>query len=273
VTVSPGESAGIRIAVTGTLAQENLPFPDRIVQTMERWAGEYGRDLGAVRVEAHSEIPVARGLGSSGSATVAGLVAACTVCGVDPDIDQLFRLGYSIEGHPDNIGPALMGGCVVGMPDESRGVVWFRARVHPSMHVAVASPRRRVETAAARAVLPQKVDFAVARDQARRLAQLLHGLETAESRFLQIGSRDELHTPYRATLIPGCENVMRAACAAGAAASAISGSGSSVIALGTDSSTMWRAAEAMRQAFESAGEPSEIFVSRIPEAGFTIGHP
>ncbi|MFN0207989.1 MAG: homoserine kinase [Planctomycetota bacterium] len=255
----------------GTLAELPLDGEERITRALLHFANLKNRAIPAASIFASSTIPVARGLGSSGSATVAGLAAACELLQIERDTDLLFDAGCKLEGHPDNIGPALMGGCVVGMPSPDGGkVVWFRAPVHTDLRIAVAVPKTRVETARARTVLPETVNFTVARDQPRRLAQLLQGLATAEKRYLQIGAFDELHTPFRAPLIPNCYEVMNAAIRAGAYAAAISGSGSAILAIGTVHLPMQQIAGAMQNAFAAVNEPAETFISQIPAEGYKI---
>lgn len=253
---------------SGTLQGEPAGDGERIVQGLRAAERASGRALPPIELWARSTIPVARGLGSSGAAAVAGLVAGFHALESRVEPDRLFELGCTLEGHPDNVGPALFGGCVVAMPDTAGRVVWFETPVHSDLRVAVAWPRSRVETRHARSVLPESVPFAVARDQARRLAQLLRGLADLDPARLALGSRDELHTPYRAPLIPGCAEVLAAALEAGALASAISGSGSGIVALGAGS--MGRVAEAMGRAFARAGEQAETRDLAVPRRGFRI---
>lgn len=260
-----------RLHVSGTLAERPLDGEERIGRAIQRFARERGAELPCVELNAKSTIPVARGLGSSGSATVAGLLIANELLGAKAGAEYLFNIGCALEGHPDNIGPALVGGCTIAMPGEDDEVVWYPTPIHSDLRATVVFPKTRVETQRARKVLPEFVNFSVARDQARRLGQLLHGLATAERKYLQIGIADELHTPFRAPLIPGCERVMEAARRAGAHAAAISGSGSAMIALGNcKECDMQQIGEAMAAAFRDAGESPEIFISKIPTAGARI---
>jgi len=256
------------IELSGTLAERPIDGAERVGAAMARLAAHLRAALPAARLRAHSEIPVARGMGSSGSATVAGLLAAATLLRAEVPQAELFQLGCELEGHPDNIGPALLGGCVIAMPERAGEVHYYSARLHPDLRIVVAWPRSRVETKRARAVLPATVPFSVARDQARRLAQLLRGLEDLEPGRLALALDDELHTPYRAPLIPGCAEVLRAAREAGALGAAISGSGSAMIALGRGN--LERVGAAMAEAFARAGETPQYRICDIPRAGARI---
>ncbi|HKE00754.1 MAG TPA: homoserine kinase [Planctomycetota bacterium] len=252
----------------GALAERPLEGEERVVRAMRALADRAGRRLPPVELTGRSDIPVARGLGSSGAATVAGLVAARAMLDLDVDDGALFDLATVLEGHPDNAGPALFGGCVVSMPRASGRVSWFSARLHPDLRLAAAWPARPLETGAARAVLPDTVPFRVARDQARRLAQLLRGLEDLDPERLAIGMDDELHTPHRLRLIPGCREALDAARGAGALGAAISGSGSAVVAIGNR--PMEPVAAVMVSAFESVGESATGRALAIPTQGYSI---
>lgn len=268
VTPLPAGSPQPPIELSGTLTERPIDGVERIGAAMGRLASHWGAALPAARVRAHSEIPVARGMGSSGSATVAGLLAAAAMLRADVPEAELFQLGCELEGHPDNIGPALLGGCVIAMPERAGKVHYYQARLHPDLRIVVAWPRTRVETKRARAVLPTSVPFSVARDQARRLAQLLRGLEDLDPARLALALDDELHTPYRAPLIPGCAEVLRAARDAGALGAAISGSGSAMIALGRGD--LERVGVAMAEAFTRAGETPQYRICDIPRAGARV---
>lgn len=252
----------------GTLAERALEGDEKLTRAMYALASAARRRLPPVRLHARSSIPVARGLGSSGAATVAGLVAANVLLGRPCQDDELFDLACALEGHPDNVGPAIHGGCICAMPDLRGKVHGFQVAVHPELRVAVACPTTRVETARARGVLPREVPFRVARDQARKLAQLLRGLETLDPGALALGTADELHTPFRLPLIPGGAEAMTAARDAGAIAVAISGSGSSIVALGRGD--LIPVAQAMENAFAGAGEAAKAFVSAVPAAGYQL---
>lgn len=266
--VRPGESGPLWKDRLGTLAGVPTGPEERFEAGLRAAAEAAGKPLPRLSLRGDSNVPIARGLGSSGAATVAGLVAGFRVLGEEAASGWLFDLGYAIEGHPDNVGPALVGGCVVAMPDAHGHVHWFESPVHPDLRVAVAWPAVRLETRVARGVLPETVPFRVARDQARRLPQLLRALADLDPARLDLGIGDELHTPYRARLIPGCERVMAAGRGAGALGVAISGSGSAIVALGTGS--MHLVAEAMAHAFERAGEAAEAHVLEVPRRGYRI---
>lgn len=190
---------------------------------------------------ATSQIPIARGLGSSGAAVAAGLLlgeARLHESGSEGlGLSALHELGIALEGHPDNVTASLFGGCTLCLPksDEARGahatalVPW---PIAPSLGFAVVWGDATLATARAREVLPTSVPFADAVENPRRLAMLLAGLQQGEQQLLAIGAHDRLHHEARLALIPGGAETLAAAEAAGAWMTAINGSGSSLLAIG-----------------------------------------
>lgn len=193
------------------------------------------------RFGASSEIPLARGLGSSGAAVAAGLLlgeARLIATGhASPGRAALHELGIDLEGHPDNVTASLFGGCTLCLPRscEARGPhpsVLVKQPVAPELGFAVAWGDAILPTARAREVLPTSVPFADAVENPRRLALLLAGLASGDAQLLAIGSHDRLHHAARLPLIPGGAEALAAAEAAGAYMTAINGSGSSLLAVG-----------------------------------------
>ncbi len=209
-----------------------------------------------------SEIPVARGLGSSGAATAAGLLLACQVMELDPKahMDTLVRLGTELEGHPDNVVASLMGGCVLTIQCEPPFRV-LRQPVHPDLAFAVAWGQTPLHTATSRRCLPDQIPFEKALDQPRRLAALLEGLRTGDPVLLRHARTEHLHQAARLPLIAGASSALEAAHAAGAHLATISGSGSSLIAIGPHDRAP-AIAEAMGRAIEAADAPAHWQVAQ-----------
>lgn len=191
---------------------------------------ELGVPVPACSFRVRSEIPLARGLGSSGAATAAGLLLAVALAPRAVDEALLVRWGNALEGHPDNATASLLGGCTLAVP-HSRGVEVIRQAVHPDLVFPVAWPAVRLCTADARSVLPATVSFADAVENPRRLALLLEGLRRADPDLCRLGIEDRLHAAYRLPLVPGAADALVAARDAGAFAATISGSGSGLIAI------------------------------------------
>lgn len=184
----------------------------------------------ALRV--HSEIPVARGLGSSGAAITAGLVLANALADEPASLEVLCGLGARIEGHPDNTSASICGGCTLALPRADGTVRIVQQALHAELGFAVAWPNAMLSTRAARSVLPREVPFADAILNPRCLAALLEGLRTADPELLAYGEHDRLHVRHRLALIENGEAALSAARAAGAWFSTVSGSGSALFAIG-----------------------------------------
>lgn len=216
---------------------------------------------GSLRITMHNQIPLGRGLGSSAAATVAGLIAARELGAVRFDEERLLALAAEVEGHADNAAAALHGGFVV----IAAGKV-ARHAAPPRLHAVLFIPDRELATDSMRAVLPPTVPHADAVHNMGRAALLVSGFATADLSLLRAMNDDRLHEPYRAAAYPELPTMLAAARDAGALGAALSGAGSSVIALCRDEVTAASVAAALRAAARMvglAGEARTLF----PAAG------
>lgn len=181
-------------------------------------------------LRATSEAPLARGLGSSAMALVAGHALAQAVLGAEISRQEAFQAAERHEGHGDNAAPCAFGGLRAVVPGD-HGPRVVPLPLSPKVGFAYAAPAVRVSTDAARGALPTHVAHPTAVLGHGRFAALLQGLATGDPELIQIGFTDELHVPYRLPLIPGAQNAICAGYDAGAWGVTISGSGSGLIAL------------------------------------------
>ena len=227
-----------------------------------------GRRPLAVDLRVVNRIPVGSGLGSSSAAIVAGLLAANAVSGAGLSDDALLRLAVDMEGHPDNVAPAMMGGLVLGvLPDATHGPseLILRRMEPPRLSVVIVLPDFALLTADARAALPPVVSRADAIFNASRLGLLLHALTGDHPDCLRVAMGDRLHQPYRLALIPGAAAAYDAAYAAGALGVALSGAGPSLLAFCGD--TGEGVGRAMSAAFAAAGLESRTWLLRPSAEG------
>jgi homoserine kinase len=182
------------------------------------------------RLEVQSAIPLARGLGSSGAAIVAALLAARLAAGdTEPDRAALLRDAVALEGHPDNVAASLHGGLVASAADGDR-VHAMRLRLDSAWSVVLVVPDRTVATAAARALLSPQVARADAVANLQRLAFLIGALGDGDVARLRLGLADRLHQDARLALVPGLADALAALDAApGCAGAALSGSGPTLL--------------------------------------------
>lgn len=219
-----------------------------------------------------SEIPLRRGLGSSGAAIAAGLHLANDSLG-DRALPsaELARIGTELDGHPDNVCASLRGGCTLGVPLEGGGLRVLGPPLHESLAFAVAWGPAEVETSRARAVLPSDVSLGDVVWNLQRLSLLLAGLASADPELLRQGCRDRLHSAARLQLVPGGRAALAAAEEAGAWLATISGSGSALVAAHADPGRLERIAEAMaRELAASQGTAEQRVLSPCRQGPRTL---
>jgi homoserine kinase len=185
------------------------------------------------RITMRNEIPLARGLGSSAAATVAGVVAANALLGGALDEAALLRVATEIEGHPDNAAAALLGGFVVSAVTDD-GVAAVRFDAPRDLRAVLFIPELRLPTHDMRKSLPAKVPLADAVANLGAVAVGVAGLATGRTDLLARLTVDRLHEPYRASVYPQLPRMVEAARAAGALGACLSGAGSTILAF-TDS--------------------------------------
>jgi homoserine kinase len=205
---------------------------NRLVVALEDGLGALGVD-GADRlawtIDMTNEIPLERGLGSSAAATVAGIVAAGALVGRPIDPATAIRIATRIEGHPDNVAPALVGGLTASITLDA-GVETIRLDPPDDVVVVVWIPDRRLATREMRQVLPDVVPRADALANLARVAVGVAGLASGRSGVLALLTQDRLHEPYRAAAYPELPALVAAARRAGAIGACLAGSGSTIAA-------------------------------------------
>ena len=186
--------------------------------------------------------------------------------------DALVDVCAIIEGHPDNVAPALHGGAVLGVLRTGTSHVSYKIApltVHTSLAFVFAVPAFMTATKQARAVLPTSLPYSQAVLAVARAAALVQGLATGDAELLALALDDVLHVPYRRALIDGYDTVTGAACVAGAYGATLSGSGSTLVAIGPVDAAE-RVRLAMHAAWMERGVNCDTFVtSRLPVAGAT----
>lgn len=202
------------------------------VKAMRVVAADHGRTLPPCLLTPHNGVPIARGLGSSAAALVAGLVAADRLLGLDLSRADLFRYAWEMEGHGDNVGAALYGGAILAVPGVREAVCLCPGDGLGLVAVVFISEATGA-TWAARAALPQTLPYADAVHNIAAAAGLVAGLLTRDVALLGASMRDRIHEPYRARLFPHLAPMAEAALEAGAVGACLSGAGPTVLAFTT----------------------------------------
>lgn len=201
-----------------------------------------------------NKIPLQRGLGSSAAAIVGGLVAANSITGNPFSFQELLTQAIELEGHPDNVAAALLGGIVVIV---KQGDSYYYKRFFPSEGIKIYAviPSFELSTSVARSVLPEVVPLQDAVFNLGRVALLTFALQEGNWDLLRIAVHDRLHQPYRRRLIPGLDEAMKAAKEAGAYGTFLSGAGPTVISFASSGSL---AGEAMGKVFRAYGFETRV---------------
>lgn len=224
----------------------------------------------AVEIEIKLGVPLARGLGSSATAIVGGLVGANQLAGNPLELSQIRDLAIALEGHPDNIVPALLGNCQLSVAKAEK---WQICQIpwHKDIIPVLAIPNFELSTEEARSVLPLEITRKDAIFNIAHLGLLLRGLETGRGDWLQTALEDKIHQPYRQGLIRGYESVKSAALSAGAYGMVISGAGPTLLAL-TDTTQADAVATVMREAWEKEGVNAEVRSLSIDTEGAKVNY-
>lgn len=199
-------------------------------QALEQW----GMEPFPISIDIQTEIPVARGLGSSSTCVVAGIMGAAALTRRTVTREELVAMATALEGHPDNVAPALLGAAVCSFTPEGELPRCLRYNVSERLRFITIIPPYEVHTSEARKVVPQEVPLSTAVWQMGRIAGLTRGLETGDTELIAAANDDRLQEPYRRKLIPDYDAI-RATCLEGGAKTIwISGSGSTLMAVTDD---------------------------------------
>lgn len=254
VSYEPADTGGLVVERSGTLASlDETGEPDLVATGFTKRLAKAGiTPSGVLRLR--SLIPVARGLGASAAARLAGIDLARAVRGEPRADEETFEVALRLEGHGDNIAPCLYGGlrAVVRTAD---GPVVMRLQLSEKVGWAYAAPAAGVSTQEARDLLPKQVPHKTAAASLGRLVALINGLAQGDPELIRIGVKDDLHVPHRLPLIPSVMAAMSAGTDAGAWAVTVSGAGSGLIAM-CDPDDREAVAAAMHDVFDAGtGDP------------------
>ena len=238
-----------------------------LVRTAQKLADRVGMSLPIFKAKCRNSIPLSSGMGSSAATIVAGLLTGNTLLGNQLAEEEILNLASEMEGHPDNVAPALLGGLVVSTVNSEK-VIARKIPIGMDVHVTIALPDFYLSTKLARAALPKKILMKSAVHNISRAVLVTEAFRTGDLSLLGEVMTDKLHQSHRLKLIKGGESVMEAAQEAGAAAVALSGAGPSVIAFSSKAESA--VGESMRRAFEEAGVKARIFNLCVSNQGAEI---
>lgn len=264
IQFQPGEDRGVEVVGQG--AGYLSAGPDNLVyRAAERYFQEAGIAMPSFSITCHNQIPLARGLGSSSAAIVGGLVGASAMAGdASPGQELLWHLAVAMEGHADNVTPALFGGCQIVVRDQdtlARAAVPLPRNLRAVLFI----PDMPMPTLQARDILPPQVSREDAVYNMGRVALLVNALATGRVDGLRVATQDRLHQPARQALFPAMRLLFDSALDAGALGVFLSGAGSTILALTRGEETA--VAEAMADTANKAGVHGEVKVVKPSARG------
>lgn len=266
----PPDAESVNITAIGAEAAHVTTDADNLVyQAFVKVYQQLKQVPPPVKIEIQLGVPLARGLGSSATAIVGGLVGANVLAGSPLTVDEVMQLAIAIEGHPDNVVPALVGGCRLAATSIDTGWEICEIPWHRSIVPIVAIPSFELSTKLARQVLPTTYSRADAIFNVAHLGLLLRGLATGNGKWLQAAMQDRIHQPYRQALIPGYETVQTAALKAGAYGVVISGAGPTLLAL-TEPRTATAVSEVIAAAWAEQDFAVKVHVLQLDQRGAIV---
>jgi homoserine kinase len=251
-------SGGERVRLSGAHSADvnsiSLPTDDSnlIWQAFLHTFKQAGRIAPDLTLAARNEIPLGRGLGSSGAAAVAGVALANRAGELGLTALQVLMLAAEVEGHPDNVAASALGGlAVVAPPDQAISLPWPR-----KISAVVAVPHVQLATSRARAALPGEYSRQDAVFNLQRATLLVAAIASGNAAALRVALEDRWHQPYRAPLVPGLREALKLECP-GLYGLALSGAGPSIIAF-VDASNPAPARAALEKIYRDAGVAGEV---------------
>lgn len=184
-----------------------------------------------LKITIKNEIPLARGLGSSAAAIIGGIMGANQLYELNLSREEILQMAFTLEGHLDNIVPALIGGFTISYRDQKGEIRWVKLEVPPDLRAVVGIPSFTLSTEEMRKVLPKQVSLQDAVDNLSKSALLVNALQQSKWELIPEAMQDRLHQPFRLPFIKGAKNIFAEVQKSGIAGVALSGSGPTVISL------------------------------------------
>ena len=205
-TVMPGSGIEINI-IDDSKTFDILSVPKdsnnlayKAIELLYNFIGQTASDI---KITIKTNIPVARGLGSSASVIVGGLVAANELLGKPADNAVLLSIAAEVEGHPDNVTPAMFGGFCLSSMEDDGSVIYSKIDWPENWKLTVLIPDYELDTRIARSVLPENISISDAAFNIRKCSMIIDAVYRKDSELMKKALKDKLHQPYREKLING----------------------------------------------------------------------
>lgn len=209
--------------------EKNFDDEDNLIYTsMKRCFEKIGYEPKGLKITAISEVPVSRGLGSSATCIVGGILGANELAGGKLSQKEILDLATEIEGHPDNVAPALLGGCITSTMENGQ-VYYSKINIPNGLKFYAMIPNFKLSTKKAREILPKSVSFEDAVYNVSRVSLMTAALSNGEFELLKVAGKDRLHQQYRGELIDGYSSIIKESEEAGAYGAFLSGAGPTIL--------------------------------------------
>lgn len=275
-TVLPGTGVEINILSNeedvDNLIIDHIPKDENSVvyKAVELLYNSIGQTPSELKINIETSIPVTRGLGSSAAVIVGALIAANTLLGNPADESALLSIATEIEGHPDNVTPAIVGGLVISSLEGDGSIVYRKLNWPDEWAITVCIPDVELATEISRSVLPKEVPMEDAVFNLKRMGMFVEAVSTHDSELMKLALSDRLHQPYREKLVPGLKELTEAfkhdedvlGCV-------LSGAGSSMLIISKHSATD-KVASVTDEIMSNLNVKADIRTLKIEESGATI---
>lgn len=272
-TVYP--TTGLEINIMGeqdeALSTFTIPTDESniVYKAVELLYNYTGQTPPALRINIQSDIPIAKGLGSSASVIVGGVLAANKLLGNPADQAALLSIANEIEGHPDNIAPAMLGGFVVSSVEEDGSIIHRSIEWPENWKIIIGVPDYELATQISRSVLPESVKFEDAVYNAKRSAMFVEALHTKDKELMKLALNDKLHQPYRARLVPGLNEIIEELQQTDIIGCVLSGAGPSILTI-CENNTIEEAKTKIKDVWECLGIKASIKSISVDTKGAVI---
>ena len=212
-TVLPGTGVEINLIneeeTPIDMLAEHVPMDENsvIYKAVELLYNSIGQTPCELKINVQTQIPIARGLGSSASVIVGGLLAANELLGHPADEVALLSIATEVEGHPDNVTPALVGGLVLTSQEDDGRIVYTKLKWPEEWAITVCIPDYELPTEISRSVLPKEVPLEDAVFNAKRMGMFVQAVNNVDANLMKLALQDRLHQPYRMKLVPGLDKI------------------------------------------------------------------
>lgn len=272
-TVYPTNGLEINILGTQDEALSTFTVPtdksNIVYKAVELLYNYTGQTPPALRINIQSNIPIAKGLGSSASVIVGGVLAANKLLGNPADEAALLSIANEIEGHPDNIAPAMLGGLVVSSVEDDGSIIYRKIVWPENWKLIIGVPDYELATQISRSVLPEKVDFADAVYNSKRSAMFVQALHTQDKELMKLALHDKLHQPYRARLVPGLNEIIEELKQTDAIGCVLSGAGPSILVI-AENNSVEESKAIIKEVWEGIGVKASIKSIAVDTKGAVI---